>query len=796
MFCPFARLNIIRQTNFSVYSCRPILSHPMQINIPRALLTLAMALLCTACQHNQNPVPEEGVSKTLARQRNEQISHPAYELSFDIPAQKARPLTGTTTITFTHEEPPKDVILDFDGGSDHIHQVEINGETAGYEVQNGHLLLPRSTIRQGQNKVFVEFTAGDQAMNRSEEFLYTLVVPDRASTVFPCFDQPDLKAAFSLKLELPETWTAVANGTLTRQEKQNGRRIMFFSPDQPISTYLFAFAAGVFQRESMTREHRTITIFHREERDDRLQTNLDDIFELHFSSLDWLENYTDIPYPFAKFEMVLLPGFQYSGMEHPGAIWYRDNRLLLDKEPAVTEELSRAALIAHETAHMWFGNLVTMEWFDDVWLKEVFAGFMADKITHPQYPEINHELEFYLTHYPRALAVDRSRGTHPIKQELENLKLAGTLYGAIIYNKAPIVFRNLEEVMGEENFHRAVKDYLRTYALNNADWDELAEIFDRHSEQDLKQWSERWIYGTGMPEISTEGMDEETARAARYLRMHENFLDGVGDVYAYYKALTSQIGREENHRIATYLLGNLDEVFWRFFNQDDRIRHAEELENLLWDKVLQSPASDKNTYLRHYASMVLTREGTDRLVNLLEGSLEITGHSLSEERRFDLIVALKLRDHPEASRLLQQLKGDTSNPDRQRRIAFVQPALSSDPSVREAFFHGLTDPAGRRPEPWALEGLGYFHHPLRHAHSRAFISPSLELLEEVQKTGDIFFPLRWLEATFNGYGCQESVTATREFLEQHDGLHPNLRLKTLQAADLMFRAASRNQAQH
>ncbi len=763
----------------------------MRIVLFPVLFVLTMTVFCASCQNNQSRAPEEGVSQELARQRHNQISRPAYDLSFHIPASQAEPVTGTATITFTHHDDPKDVILDFDGGSDHIHQVKVNGETADYEVVNGHLLLPRSFIRQGQNRVFVKFTSGDQAMNRSEEFLYTLVVPDRASTVFPCFDQPDLKAAFSVKLELPETWTAIANGELTREQKQNGRRTMIFSPDQPVSTYLFAFAAGVFQTESMTRKNRTITIFHREERGDRLQASLDDIFELHFSALDWLENYTGIPYPFARFEMALLPGFQYSGMEHPGAVWYRDNRLILDEEPAITESLSRAALIAHETAHMWFGNLVTMEWFDDVWLKEVFAGFMADKITHPQYPEINHELEFFLTHYPRALAVDRSRGTHPIKQELENLKLAGTLYGAIIYNKAPIVFRNLEELMGEENFRRAVQEYLHTYAMDNADWDDLAKILNRHSEQDLEQWSERWIYGTGMPEISTEGMDEETARAARYLKMHEGFLDGEGDVYTYFRELKAQIRREENHRITNYLLHNLDEVFWRFFDQDDRMRHAKALESLLWDKVQQSQASDKNTYLGYYASVILTDSGADRLADLLEGSLEIPGLSLPEERRFNLIAALKLRDHPEASRLLQELKEHTSNTDRQRRIAFLQPALSDDPSVREAFFHGLADPANRRPEPWALEGLSYFHHPLRHSHSVEFITPGLELLEEVQKTGDIFFPLRWLDATFNGYGCQKSVAATRDFLEQDTGLHPNLHLKTLQAADLMFRAASR-----
>ena len=167
------------------------------------------------------------------------------------------------------------------------------------------------------------------------------------------------------------------------------------------------------------------------------------IRDRHAQALEWMEEYTGIDYPFQKFDFVLVPDFQYGGMEHPGSIFYRDSRLMLDPSATQNQLLSRAAVIAHETAHMWFGDLVTMRWFDDVWTKEVFANFFSAKIIEPSFTEIDHELRFLTEHYPSAYRIDRSRGANPISQPLSNLEFAGSLYGPIIYQKAPILMRHL-----------------------------------------------------------------------------------------------------------------------------------------------------------------------------------------------------------------------------------------------------------------------------------------------------------------------------------------------------------------
>jgi hypothetical protein len=183
-----------------------------------------------------------------------------------------------------------------------------------------------------------------------------------------------------------------------------------FQETPPLPTYLVAFVAGKFSVETAQRDGRVLRIFHRETDAAKVARNRDALFDLHAKSLDWLEDYTDIRYPWGKFDVVLIPSFQFGGMEHAGAILYNAASLMLDESATQNQLLERASVIAHETSHMWFGDLVTMRWFNDVWMKEVFANFMAAKIVNPSFPQVNHELRFLLAHYPSAYQVDRTAG--------------------------------------------------------------------------------------------------------------------------------------------------------------------------------------------------------------------------------------------------------------------------------------------------------------------------------------------------------------------------------------------------
>ena len=472
------------------------------------LLVFSLFIIVSSCGEKLFFSVEEGVSKELASQRKRNISFVSYDMKFSIPEQKDQPVTGSTKIGVKLKSIEDPLVLDFNPEIESaVKSFKVNGDTEQFEFENGHLVITPALLTDGYNEIEIGFISGDQSLNRSEDFLYTLFVPDRASTAFPCFDQPDLKAKYSLQLDIPSQWLAVSNAPVLSEKTTGSIKSMVFEESDLISTYLFSFVVGKFEAISKSLDGISMTMFHRETDKLKLVSNVDTIFKQHITALRWLEKYTGIDYPFKKFDFVLIPGFQYGGMEHTGAIQYRDSKLLLEESATLNDRISRSMLIAHETAHMWFGNLVTMEWFDDVWMKEVFANFMASKITEPNFPNINHKLNFLFNHYPEAYAVDRTEGANAIRQNLDNLKNAGSMYGAIIYHKAPIVMRQLEELMGEYAFRDGLREYLVNFSGKNATWNDLVEIMDVKTKVDLKKWSQVWINEPGMPLIDMEFED-------------------------------------------------------------------------------------------------------------------------------------------------------------------------------------------------------------------------------------------------------------------------------------------------
>ncbi len=491
----------------------------------RALL-LVFALMVGAAiafvmLRREPPPPEPGVPLSLAEERAARIRDLRYDATFRIPAARTEPVTGHVTVTFTLADRSGPVAFDFAQPADHLTAVGVNGSPVEPRVENGHVIVPRRALVTGENTIELSFVAGDEALNRHDDFLYTLFVPARASFAMPVFDQPNLKARWRLTLNLPPGWTAVANGRESGRMTADDRVTLLFDETEPISTYLVAFAAGRFTMENAERDGRVFRMYHRETDADKVARNRDAIFDLHARALAWLEDYTGIPYPFGKFDFVLIPSFQFGGMEHPGAVFYGANGLFLDESATQGQMLGRANLISHETAHMWFGDLVTMEWFNDVWMKEVFANFMAGKIVNPSFPAVNHTLRFLLQNYPSAYDVDRTEGSNPIRQDLANLNEAGSLYGAIIYQKAPVVMRQLELLIGEDAFRDGLREYLEAHRFANATWSDLVAVLDARTPEDLTAWSRAWVEERGWPAIRTV-LDTADGRITRLALVQED----------------------------------------------------------------------------------------------------------------------------------------------------------------------------------------------------------------------------------------------------------------------------------
>ena len=774
---------------------------------------LVYLLVSLASCDRSVPVVVAGVSLELAQHRARTISEVHYRLRFDIPAVVDADIEGFVAISFVLEGDGSELQLDFRETSDRIHSVLSNGKTSTYRFENEHIVIPESELSVGANEIVIEFTAGSSSLNRNSEYLYTLFVPDRARTAFPLFDQPDLKATYDLTLVVPAGWSALSNASITSVNHEGNRIEYSFRQSDLISSYLFSFVTGKFESVTQERNGRSMTLLHRETDKDKVQRNVDSIFQLHAAAIDWLEAYTGIDYPYQKFGFVLIPAFQYGGMEHVGAIQYRASSLFLDEAPSDTELLGRASLIAHETAHMWFGNLVTMKWFNDVWTKEVFANFMAAKIVNPAFPAINHDLNFLVRHYPRAYSVDRTDGANSVRQQLANLNEAGQLYGAIIYNKAPIMMRQLESLLGEELFREGLQEYLQRYAWTNATWPDLIRILDARSDQDLEAWSGVWVDTAGRPEFkeawetvadgrgyglfpaSIKILDDwnrlgEVEKGTELINLFENLLAGSGPaVQTYFLALQKIVAAEQNQLLLNLALGQLSTIYWKFLPVSSRQEYAQELERILWQSMLvQTESSKKKIYFKVFADIALSTPQVQKIHDVWSGALEIEDLRLSENDRIDLAQLLAIKLPQRAAEIIALQIENTQNPDSKRKLEFLAPSLSADGAERDRFFHSLAEEGNRHVESWVLDALRNLHHPLRTGDSEQYLLPSLELLQEIQVTGDIFFPKQWLDVTFENYRSSIAVHTVKSFLEQRPDYNEQLRMKILQSTDTLFRA--------
>ena len=272
-----------------------------------------------------------------------------------------------------------------------------------------------------------------------------------------------------------------------------------FAETKPISTYLFAFAAGPFQKVHDTPGLPGLYV--RKSKLQKAEAEAAAVQQITADGIKYLSDYFAQPFPFPKYDMVMIPGFAYGGMEHAGATFLREESILFRTAPTHSDRLNRDILLLHELTHQWFGDLVTMRWFDDLWLKEGFAQYMAYHALNSLKPDENVWKRFYQAIKPAAYAIDSTQGTTPIYQDIPNLKDAKSAYGAIVYSKAPGVIKQLAFVVGEDQFRDGLRLYLKEHAYANAEWSDLVHALERTSKKPLGPWADAWIKRRGMPQV-------------------------------------------------------------------------------------------------------------------------------------------------------------------------------------------------------------------------------------------------------------------------------------------------------
>ncbi|MCT3922686.1 aminopeptidase [Elizabethkingia anophelis] len=845
------------------------------------LLTLSFIIFSSYYHAQIKPSPkvESGVSYELAQFRKSTLSNIKYELDLDIPESKTDRISGTENLTFNYKKQSEVPLqIDFKENAASLLSVSVNGQAIKPVLENEHILIDQKYLKSEHNQITFKFLAGNSALNKRDGYLYTLFVPDRARTMFPCFDQPNLKANYSLTLTIPEKWNAMANGVLKETTVKQGRKKMIFAQSDLLPTYLFSFAAGDFKYFKEKIGMQDAAMLYRETDTIKIKNSMDSIYNLYRNSLAYYEKWTGIPHPFQKHGLVVVPDFQFGGMEHPGAILFQNSTLFLDKNATQSQLNNRSNLLAHEVAHLWFGDMVTMDWFNDVWTKEVFANFMADKSTGASSDKSVYDLKFLTTHFPAAYSVDRTIGANPIRQVLDNLQNAGMMYGPIIYNKAPIMMRQLELLIGEENFRKGISEYLRKYAYSNATWPDLITILDNQTSEDLQSWNKVWVNEPGRPIIDytikykgnkienfkisqhseygdtqklwpqefqislfypdkIEKVDvrfsekqqdipelkgrqkplfvlqnssgigygvfnvdndlisgfslikDPVSRASAYISLYENMLGGSGitpqELLHFFAGQLQKESTELNLRLIT---GYISGIYWGFLTESIRNKESESLENIVWNALQkQAAVNNKKNLFDCYQGIFQSKKAYDNLYTIWKTQTAPQSITLNDEDFTSLALALSLRNNNNNDLLQEQLTR-IKNPDRINRFKIIMKAASSDKKIRDEFFNSLAERQNRSNESAVGSALGYLHHPLRQHTSINYLPQTLELLKEIQKTGDIFFPDNWLRSTFSSYQNPKALTVVNQFIQQNPDYNSILKNKILQATENLRRA--------
>ncbi len=355
------------------------------------------------------------------------------------------------------------------------------------------------------NDQLVGFYRSKYHVEDEEKFLVTSQFEAAdARRAFPCFDHPEYKATFDITIITEKNLVAISNMPV-KERKITGNKSSFVFGTTPImSTYLLYLAAGEFEYLEDAKAKVSIRVYTTPGKKDQGKFSL----ELGRKFLDFYEKYFKIAYPLPKMDLIAIPDFAAGAMENWGAITFRENALLFDTKFSSTATKQRIAeVVAHEIAHQWFGNLVTMKWWNDLWLNESFATYMATKAVDVIYPEFDFWSQFLSDSTDAAMRLDSMKSSHPIEAKVNTPKEIAEIFDDISYDKGGSILRMLNHYLGEKDFIEGIKNYLNKFRYANTESVDLWESFEKASGKPVKKMLTNWIKKTGYPmvEVKKEG---------------------------------------------------------------------------------------------------------------------------------------------------------------------------------------------------------------------------------------------------------------------------------------------------
>jgi aminopeptidase N len=480
---------------------------------------------------------EDNLTRAEAQDRATKLSGVSYAINLDLTTGEETFLSDTT-VRFQGNLVGLSTFIDLDAAN--VREATLNGRVIPVEsYDKGRSRLPlRGLLANNVVRIVADcaYQHTGVGMHRFADptdgkvYLHTQFEPYDAHRVFACFDQPDIKARFTLTVTAPEEWDVVSNSPSTTEGG-----VWRFSPTEVISTYLVAVVAGPYHVVRDVHGQVDLGIYCRESLAQYLDA--DELFTLTKQGLDFFEEEFDYPYPFAKYDQLFVPEFNFGAMENPGCVTFNEYMVFRSRQTEASHE-GRANTLLHEMAHMWFGDLVTMKWWDDLWLNESFATYMATHALSQATRFSDAWVRFAAGTKAGAMAQDQMPTTHPISADIVDTDAVRLHFDGITYLKGASTLKQLVAWVGQDAFRDGLRKYFRKYAWRNAELADFLSNLEQASGRKLTDWSTEWLETAGV----------NTLRA--------DFTSGEDDTYESFAIeQTGQPGNDtiRSHRVAVGL---------------------------------------------------------------------------------------------------------------------------------------------------------------------------------------------------------------------------------------------------
>lgn len=536
---------------------------------------------------------DDNLTQKLARQRREQVKNVEYYLDLSLDKGKDGFVgKARLEIELNHLKTP----LSIDFLIKKVESLSVNGQLVkNYPQRRGSFDIPTKNLTP---KMTVEVTfTGDYSKEASgfqrakdpedgSEYMFTDFEPYYAHWLYPCFDQPDLKGIFHLTVTAPTDWKVIHNELIEKEVEAGLFKTTTFNATKPISTYLFFLGAGPFVEWQDKYQDLPLYLYARKSL--AKYVDHEEIMKTTKKGLKFFNDFFGYPYPFSKYGHVFIPEFAWGGMENPGAVTMNERNIFRGPVPQTKFE-KRNSLILHEMAHMWFGDLVTMEWWNDLWLNESFASYLAAVAQERAMDSKATWLDFF-GGKTWGYWQDQLVSTHPIETDVPDVRTAKGNFDGITYAKGAASLKQLHFFVGEEGFKNGLRDYFKRFAFSNTKRQDFTGAIAMAAKTDLSEWTTKWLQTAGpnrvmvVPECEKKKLKSVTIKQQKsvsgnlsphrtrlgFYELDDDELELGWAKDAVYSSEVTTVNGLEGKDCPDFLLPNQDDLDYALFSLDDK----------------------------------------------------------------------------------------------------------------------------------------------------------------------------------------------------------------------------------